>query len=269
MDALPRLYSVVAALLLCLGMGRSVGADPPASGASSDPPQPQGRASLPGEVIILNDADDIGEFWKKLNRPDLIMVKPGSDGTAAGKETAQLQTSPRSQFISSVKIRGRIENDLADLQIELEVGLLSQGPQWVPIGLDNQIITSAREGDRELQLKSVGQGRWEVRVEGQGTHALQLGLRSPVEANPDRKRLQFAIPLGAFDVPGCRDPETRGRGTTGERRIDWQDAAARGQGDSGQRLPHAEVQAPPRVEGGGGLRDTAGPHPRGPRGDRD
>ena len=195
LDALPRLYFVVAALLLCLGMGRSVGADPPASGAPPAPPQPQERAPLPGEVIILNDADDIGEFWKKLNRPDLIMVKPGSDGTAAGKETAQLQTSPRSQFISSVKIRGRIENDLADLQIELEVGLLSQGPQWVPIGLDRQIITSARERDRELELRSVGQGRWEVRVEGQGTHTLQLGLRSPVEANPERKRLQFALPL--------------------------------------------------------------------------
>ena len=33
---------------------------------------------LPDEVIILNNASDIGEFWKKLKQPDLILIKPGT-----------------------------------------------------------------------------------------------------------------------------------------------------------------------------------------------
>ena len=183
------------------------------------------------------------------------MVKPGSVGTAAGREAAQPQASPRSQFISSVKIRGRIENDLADLQIELEVGLLSQGPQWVPIGLDRQIITSARERDRELELRSVGQDRWEVRVEGQGTHALQLGLRSPVEANPERKRLQFAIPLAPstyLDVEIPR-PVDEVRLESGES-IGKMPAAC-GHGDSGQE---ASSRRGPGSASSGGKGGTPG-----------
>ena len=35
----------------------------------------------------------------------------------------------------------------------------------MPIGLDGQFVTSAREGDRELPIRSEG-GGWQVRVEG-------------------------------------------------------------------------------------------------------
>ena len=53
---------------------------PPRSTAD-DQTQPQTASrpvDLPGEVIILNNASDIGEFWKKLKQPDLILIKPGT-----------------------------------------------------------------------------------------------------------------------------------------------------------------------------------------------
>ena len=178
---------------------------PQAAAQSPAPGDERGRSAtqvvpggLPDEVIILNNASDIGEFWKKLKQPDLILIKPGTSGgnpaVPAPGPGATATPGPRSHVVGSVKVRGRVEDDLADLTVELELSLLVQGAAWVPLGIDSQIVSSAREGERELELRVTGEGKWEARIEGQGPHRLRLDLKRPVKVSPDRKRLELAIP---------------------------------------------------------------------------
>ncbi|MBV8486659.1 MAG: hypothetical protein JO161_00135, partial [Planctomycetaceae bacterium] len=107
-------------------------------------------------------------------------------------------------MISAVKLRGRLDDDLAELMLQIELSLLAPGPLWVPLGIETQIVHSAREDDKELELRrgahdegSPGPGRWEVRLEGAGPHRLQLSLKLPIRVDPDRKRLDLAIPEAA------------------------------------------------------------------------
>ena len=193
------LIAGMSAILLFREMASRAAAQSPAPGDA------HGRSAtqvvpggLPDEVIILNNASDIGEFWKKLKQPDLILIKPGTSAAIqpapAPGPGATATPRPRSQVVGSVKVRGRVEDDLAELTVELELGLLVQGAAWVPLGIDSQIVSTAREGERELELRVTGEGKWEARIEGQGTHRLRLDLKRPVKVSPDRKRLELAIP---------------------------------------------------------------------------
>jgi hypothetical protein len=170
---------------------------------------------MPEQVIILNNAADIGEFWRKLKQPDLILMRPGPTGTAgAAKPTA---TAPKSSVVSSVKVRGRVDDEMADLQLELDIDLLDQGPAWVPVGLDHQVLTSAREMDRDLELRTVAQDRWEVRLEGKRTHPIRIDVKVPVQATPQRRQLQFEIPVAPstsleIDIPRAVDEVRLGAG---------------------------------------------------------
>jgi hypothetical protein len=149
-------------------------------------------AGPPNEFVILSNVSDFSDFLKKLKQPDWIFMKPGA--AAAPAAAAGARALPRPHVVTAVKIRGRVEDDLTDLSLELELNLLVQGPAWVPLGIESQIVTSAREGDRELQLRSTGEGRWDVRLEGSGAHRLLLNLKRPVTVSPDRKHFELAIP---------------------------------------------------------------------------
>ena len=52
----------------------------------------------------------------------------------------------------------------------------------------------AREGERELELRSTERGQWEVRLEGAGPHRLGFDLKVPVNMSLDQKHLTMAIP---------------------------------------------------------------------------
>jgi len=150
---------------------------------------------LPREVIILNNGSDIGEFWKKLKQPDLILIKPSTpSGPPAPATPAAASSRPRDQVVSAVKIRGRVVDDMANLQLEIDLSLLAPGEAWVPLGIDSPIIGSAREGEKELELRSTERGQWEVRLEGAGQHRLRFELKAPVNVSLDRKHLTMAIP---------------------------------------------------------------------------
>ena len=180
------------ALLLLDGTARSAAAQ------SQGPSREQERGGAAAriapdrpadEVIILNGASDVGEFLKKLKQPDLILMKPGtSDGGPATPAAGPAPTNAartRSHAIGSVKLRGRVVDDVAELKVELELNLLVPGVAWVPLGFDGRIVTSAREGERELELRLGGDGKWEARIEGEGAHRLRLEFRNaPSRSTP-------------------------------------------------------------------------------------
>src|SRR5271165_7416289 len=109
------------AIVLSPGMGAR--AQSPAPSPADDRAQSQMTSrpgGLPREVIILNSGGDIGEFWKKLKQPDLILIKPGSPASAPPPATPAAGSSrPRDQVVSAVKIRGRVDDDMANLQLEI------------------------------------------------------------------------------------------------------------------------------------------------------
>jgi hypothetical protein len=204
------LIALTAALLGWPGTAPTVlaqPASPSSEGRAADPGQ-SSRAELPGEVIILNGPTDFSELLQKLKQPDLIVIKPADSTTAppSANSSRPASTAP-SHAVSAVKVRGKLEEDLARLAVDIDLTLLAPGSDWVPLGLDGPIVTSAREGERELEVRTVERGRWAVRLEGAGPHALHVDLSIPIRINPDRKRLELGIPLAAstyleFDLPG-------------------------------------------------------------------
>jgi hypothetical protein len=163
---------------------------------------------LPGQVIILNGPMDLIEFLKRVKQPDLIIMKPGgTPGTAIPSPVSGPVTSPRAHVISAVRVRGRLAGDLAHLTIEIDLSMLAPGESWVPLGLDSQILGSAREDQRELEVRTAERGRWEVRLAGAGPHHLRVELQIPVKVSPERKSFDLGIPAAAstyleFDLPG-------------------------------------------------------------------
>ncbi|HMF37366.1 MAG TPA: hypothetical protein VKF17_12030, partial [Isosphaeraceae bacterium] len=218
------LIAGMGAILLSPGMGAR--AQSPTSATAEDRTQSQATprpGDLPREVIILNNGSDIGEFWKKLKQPDLILIKPDtSSSPPAPAAPAAASSRPRDQVVNAVKIRGRVNDDMADLQLEIDLSLLAPGAAWVPLGIDSPIIGSAREGEKELELRSTERGQWEVRLEGAGQHRLRFELKVPVNVSLDRKHLTMAIPEAPstyfeLDVPRpVQEVDVASGGSVGE-----------------------------------------------------
>jgi hypothetical protein len=201
--------ALAAALLVWPGGAAVVQAQPASTPAQRTPGAwaESGRAGGPGDVIILSGPSDFSELLKKLKQPDVILIRPGSPDAATVAPTAGPLTpaiaagsaagaGARSHAVSAVKVRGKLDVDLAHLAVELDLSLLVPGPAWVPLGLESPIVTSAREGERELELRALDRGRWEVRLEGTGRHTLVADLQVPVKVNPERKQ----DPAGRFNL---------------------------------------------------------------------
>ena len=76
----------------------------------------------------------------------------------------------------------------ADLGIELTVAVKGADPAWVPIRLDNQRVVAAREGTRDLDLRQQERGEWQVRIAGEGEHAIRVDVRAAVSTELARTK---------------------------------------------------------------------------------
>ena len=186
------------AVLLFQGWALRASADPPRSGAgpeSSPPTSTSPSVGLPDQVIILDGASDLAEFWRKLDRPDLILIRPGAPGTAPSAiPSTNAASTPRTHVVSAVRIRGTVEEDLASLILEIDLTVLGSGRLWIPLGIDSPVVTAARDGEREIELRTAEPGQWEAHLEGAGPHRLRLELKVQVKATPERKHLELRIP---------------------------------------------------------------------------
>jgi hypothetical protein len=160
---------------------------------------PAAAAATPSDgpspwYIILNGPQDLDELWRKLERPDLVVIKGDQ---LAGNRPGDGRGGGRDQSIGylaeSVKVRGRVGNEAAKLTVELTIVLTRGEAVWVPIRLDDQKLTGAREGDLELSLRKAPGPAWQVRLAGPGEHRIEVDLRVPVSVDPARKSLSVAI----------------------------------------------------------------------------
>ena len=157
--------------------------------------------------IFLNAPADLDALWKALARPDFVILR--------GDEYARLRSalqgvsarpSPWSSVVDLVTVEGVVRDDQASLTIGLGITLAGDGSVWVPIRLDGLTLAGAREGDRDLAVRSAEGGGRQVELSGRGKHTIQVKAVLLVLSTPEGKRLELAIPEAAttrlaIDVP--------------------------------------------------------------------
>ncbi len=193
-------------ILLALVLGAtSTGAATQAPGPSDPPPQATegpARADKDGSdrpiYLFLNGAADLGDLIRRLSNPDLVVVEWAKyrelRDRAAANAAAPGAGGPVP--VTSLEIDGVISGDLADLRIVVAASLPDDGPRRIPLRLDKQILTTVREGDRELRPSEEG-GAWHVELRGRGAHRVEVRAKVPVRSTPEGSRLELAIPEAA------------------------------------------------------------------------
>ena len=171
--------------------GPPEGAEPGPAGPDREPP----RINL-----FLNAPLDMEAVWKALKHPDFVLIK-GSELEAmlerarrASGASATAANVPA--VVDSVAIEGTVADDRADLTAALGITMLTDGPAWVPIRLDDLTVTDVREGDRALPPRAVG-GVWQVELRGKGAHAVRVDFKVKPKATADGRQVAFAIPEAA------------------------------------------------------------------------
>ena len=133
-----------------------------------------------------------------MERPDLVVIKGDQLMTKGGRVgPGGNRDGSTAWLVESVKVRGQVAGDFANLNVELAIVVKGAEPVWAPIRLDDQKLTGAREGVRDLSLRMVDRQEWQVRLTGGGEHRVQVDLRAPVSVDPARKTLSLAIPEAA------------------------------------------------------------------------
>jgi len=193
---------------LIIGMGYLLLAQAQSPHAQDDSPAARAPASAADALapadrlspwyIILNGPQDLDELWRQVDRPDLVVLKGDQLATKGGQggpdEKGRRSTSG---LVESVNVRGQVTGDFAELSVELAIVVQGAEPVWVPIRLDDQKLTGAREGARDLSLRMIEPPAWQVKLTGRGEHRIQVDLRASASVQPTRKTLSLAIPEAA------------------------------------------------------------------------
>lgn len=183
---------LASALALIVALPRVQGQEP----ANSPPP-------VAPIHVFLNGPNDLSTFWKSLTKPDFVILR--------GDEYEKLIAAPSSKpapgvgppgpwifAVESVSVSGSVENDLANLKVEVGISLAVEGPVWASIRLDGSSLIRATEKGRDLPLRiePAGLGR-QVELSGRGRHSVKLDVLVPVRLTNDGKRFDVLVPEAA------------------------------------------------------------------------
>ena len=186
----------IASLHLCWAVALLAAGARPSPGAD-DPRPPSATKDEAPVYLFLEGQNDLDALRKRLARPDFVILK--GPLYEALKAQSRPGAPPRAGVVESVSVGGEVLDDLAHLTIDFGIAVSGGEPCWVPIRLDGQIVTAAREGDRDLPIRSVD-GSLQVRLQGEGHHRVQVTLSSVVLAakgSADGRKLAWSIPEAA------------------------------------------------------------------------
>jgi hypothetical protein len=174
-------------------LGSACAAADPERAAGEDPGEGGPRINL-----FLDGLGSLDALLRTLDQPDFVLLKgdeyrklsrrAGTSATGAAGESAAV--------VDRVAVTGTIRADRADLVVEYGVTLRLPGPAVVPIRLDEQMVTSAREGELDVPLTVIN-GGWHVELRGAGLHRIAVELRVPLRATVEGHRIDLAIPEAA------------------------------------------------------------------------
>ncbi len=134
----------------------------------------------------------------RLQNPDFVILSGAQFRQLTGEAVPQAPAvSARKAVVEKVAVQGEIIDELAYLNnIEIVISLEGDGAEWVPIHLDGQIVTGAREGNTELDLREV-ENVWQVRLEGAGRHSVRVATKVPIRSDAVGQHLELVIPEAA------------------------------------------------------------------------
>jgi len=176
-----------------------VGSTPASATASAPESAVNGNHPLPW-IIILNNPRDLNELWQKIESPDLLVIKPDQSEAVEhrnGRSPDPGERAPSRWAVQCIEIEGRVATEYADLKASFTIVLQGSEAIWVPIRLDDQRVTIAREASRELLLRVGERDEWQVQLAGPGTHRIQVEFRASVRTDPVKKWLSVPIPEAA------------------------------------------------------------------------
>ncbi len=104
------------------------------------------------------------------------------------------RTSSLPRVIDELRIGGRAEDSVADLEFELTIRLDEAGPLLVSIGLDGLVLGAVSEEGLDLAATAAPGGGWAVRLAGIGEHRVLVRARAPLVARADGWTLDLPIP---------------------------------------------------------------------------
>lgn len=121
------------------------------------------------------------EMWNRLVAPDQPLRQPPVNGVIA-----------RADYVGAVK------GELVQLDATLDVEVLGGAWAQLPVQFGDAAIGAARSADGAVLLRGVGEGQYELLVQGQGKHQIKLSLVTGVKSATDGR--SFTVPCPAVGV---------------------------------------------------------------------
>jgi hypothetical protein len=118
------------------------------------------------------------EMWNRLARPEPLPVEPPVKGVIA-----------RADYV------GAVRGDLVHLEATLAVEVLAAGWARLPVEFGEATVGSAVHEDGTVLLRGVGQGRYELLVQGQGRHTIRLNLVAGVQTAAEGRSFTLKCPV--------------------------------------------------------------------------
>ena len=117
------------------------------------------------------------EMWNRLVRPEQPPVKP-----------------PVGAVITRADYVGSVKGELVHLEATLDVEVLNAEWAQLPVVFGNAAIGSAKAKDEDVLLRGVGDGRYELLVQGKGKHQIKLALVIGVKSAAEGRSFTMQCP---------------------------------------------------------------------------
>jgi hypothetical protein len=131
------------------------------------------------------------EMWNRLIRPEQPPVAPPVNG-----------------LITRADYAGAVKGELAHLEATLDVEVLSADWARLPVEFGDAAIGSAQTEDGDVLLRGVGEGRYELLVQGQGKHQIKLSLVVGVKSATEGRSFAVQCPSVGVSNLDLEIPET-------------------------------------------------------------
>ncbi len=118
------------------------------------------------------------EMWNRLTLPEPLPVEP-----------------PVEAVIARADYNGSVRGDLVHLEATLEVEVLGAGWARLPLEFGDAAVGSAVHEDGKVLLRGIGQGRYELLVQGQGRHTIRLNLVAAVQTAAEGRSFTLLCPV--------------------------------------------------------------------------
>ena len=171
--------------------------------------EPDGDATLPQEHVIYVPFENLRDAFEK---EDSSIVLPYAQflemWERLTKPERPIEVPPVNGLITRADYVGKVKGDLVQLEGTLDIDVLSSGWARLPVEFGDAAIGSARADDGAVLLRGVGDGKYELLVEGQGKHKITLTLVVGVKSTAEGHSFVVQCPAVGVSNLELEIPET-------------------------------------------------------------